>query len=153
MLSLDFAQKSVNQFINQSLRCRSALMQNTFNAMEPLPRLCPVDIPVLFGGATSSSNTTATAEEYGDGAGDRDEQDALFTELDACMRVLEDIKPKVGTGRRNFGASPCINGQTTAVPPLDYLPEGGGGHGASPTGRIEAHPTERLNHTRARPAR
>eukprot|EP00903_Cladosiphon_okamuranus_P019998 g18371.t2 len=64
--------------------------------MEPLPRLCPVDIPVLLGDATSSGNTApTTAEKYGDGDGDRDGEDVLSTELDICMRILEDIKPKM----------------------------------------------------------
>lgn len=82
-------------------------MEKTFDVMEPLPRLCPVDIPVLFGGTTISNTCSAAAE--GQGAPDNndrdrggDEQDAVSTELDACMRVLEDINPKVGTGRRDF---------------------------------------------------
>ena len=93
------------------IRCRSALMQNTFDAVEPLPRLYAVDIPVLFGGTTSSDTASAPTErpaaaderERGDG----DEQDALFTELDACMRVLENIKPKVGADKSKFEASCC----------------------------------------------
>lgn len=64
-------------------------MQHTFDAVEPLPRLCPIDIPVLF--EATSSNAAALE----DGDGDGDEQDAVATEMDACMRVLEDIKPKV----------------------------------------------------------
>lgn len=100
-------------------------MQNTFDALEPLPRICPVDIPVLFSGTTSSSNTaSATAggpvvPENKDENGD--EQDAVFTELDACMRVLEDIKPKVGADREGNSSCRC-NGLESP-----FLSEGGGG--------------------------
>lgn len=67
--------------------------------MEPLPRLWPVDIPVLFGDATSAAAEGLAVPPHKDGDGDGDEQDACMLELDECMRVLGDIKPQVGGDR------------------------------------------------------
>lgn len=104
-------------------------MEGTFDAKEPLPRLCSVDIPVLFDSTTSNNssdiasaaaqikgetvapqipNTGAGADEHGPGV-EEDEDDAVCKELDACMRVLEGLKPKVrriaeGGGRENATA-------------------------------------------------
>lgn len=85
-------------------------MESTYDVKEPLPRLCPVDVPVLFGGTTNTTTSSATstavpreadtgracadADEDGPVA-EEDENDAVCKEMDACMRVLEDLKPKV----------------------------------------------------------
>lgn len=89
-------------------------MESTYDAKEPLPRLYPVDVPVLFGSATNSSVAASTAAQ-GDTdaqhqpkaervcvgadedevAAEEDQDDAVCKEMDACMRVLEGLKPKV----------------------------------------------------------
>lgn len=91
-------------------------MESTYDAKEPLPRLCPVDVPVLFVGTANTTTSSATstavpreadvphlpttgrvcAGEDEDGPVSEEEQnDAVCKEMDACMRVLEGLKPKV----------------------------------------------------------
>lgn len=89
-------------------------MEGTFDAKKPLPRLCPVDVPVLFGSTASTSDAASTGTQGGNDAqrlpntgrecsgadkdepvAEEDQHHAVCKEMDACMRVLEDIKPKV----------------------------------------------------------
>ncbi|CAM9907376.1 unnamed protein product, partial [Ectocarpus sp. 8 AP-2014] len=101
------------------------LMEGTFDVSQPPPRLYPVDVPVLFGvsnnddGEDASASAgrsgerreaqqrvnangaargqrTARVEDLAVAAADvGDEEGAIREELDACMSVLEDLKPKL----------------------------------------------------------
>ncbi|CBN78533.1 conserved unknown protein [Ectocarpus siliculosus] len=101
------------------------LMEGTFDVSQPPPRLYPVDVPVLFGVSNNddAEDASASAGRLGErreaqqrvnanGAarGQRtardedlvvaaadvgDEEGAIREELDACMSVLEDLKPKL----------------------------------------------------------
>lgn len=93
---------------------RSDLMQNTFDVMEPLPRIHSVKIPILFGSRSVSNvasatpqggrkrarrRTVAASPDYADtnGSGDEDEDNYhAVKEMDEVMRVLENLNPKVG---------------------------------------------------------
>ncbi|CAN0083854.1 unnamed protein product [Ectocarpus fasciculatus] len=99
-------------------------MEGTFDASQPPPRLHPVDVPVLFGVASNDDedasvsagrlgerreaqqlvNTngaargqrTARDEDLAVATADvGDEEGAVREELDACMSVLENLKPKL----------------------------------------------------------
>ena len=68
----------------------TGLMEDTFDVAEP-PRLCPVDVPVLF-----DPRSNASAKPNGNpGRGEADGEDGVCRELDACLSVLEGLKPEV----------------------------------------------------------
>jgi len=91
-------------------------MQNTFDVVEPFPTIHPVKIPILFGSRGASNvapatqqggqkrarrQTVAVSPDCADinGPGDEDEDNNhAVKEMDAVMRVLENLKPKVRLG-------------------------------------------------------
>ena len=107
----------------------SDLVKNTY-VVEPLPRIHPVKIPVLFGssGVSNAASATlqgrkrargqtgATSDVAGkNGPGDEHEDDDkdeshVVQELNGLMRVLENLKPKVGRGgcREHHGQGASI---------------------------------------------
>lgn len=65
-------------------------MEDTFYVAEP-PRLCPVDVPVLF-----DPRSNASVKPNGNpGRREADEEEVVGQELDACLSVLESLKPEV----------------------------------------------------------
>ncbi|CAM9688204.1 unnamed protein product [Laminaria digitata] len=77
------------------------LMEDIFDAAEP-PRLCPVDVPVLFDPRSNASakpdvNPDGSPDGNPDGNPERNEggeEKGVCKELDACLSVLEDLKPE-----------------------------------------------------------
>lgn len=70
-------------------------MKNTFDVPE-LPEIHPVDVPVLFEdrfGQAAPASSDGRRQERGKSVGDH--ADGVSKELDACMAVLEKIKPEV----------------------------------------------------------
>lgn len=71
-------------------------MENVFDVAEP-PRLCPVDVPVLF---DPRSNTSVKPDGNPEGGPERREggdEEGVYKELDACLSVLQGLKPEVRT--------------------------------------------------------
>lgn len=69
-------------------------MENIFDVAEP-PRLCPVDVPVLF---DPRSNASVMPDGNPEGNPERREGgdvEGVYKELDACLSVLQGLKPEV----------------------------------------------------------
>lgn len=94
-------------------------MHNTFDIVEPFPKIHPVKIPILFGSrrvlnvasatpqgggkkrargqTVAASPECADTNGPGDEVGGEDEDNnQAVKEMDAVMRVLENLHPKVG---------------------------------------------------------
>ncbi|CAM9964235.1 unnamed protein product, partial [Ectocarpus sp. 13 AM-2016] len=97
------ASKSAVGVVTHRCHCDllGGLMEGTFDVSQPPPRLCPVDVPVLFrqrlnaNGAASGQRTTRDEDLAVAAADVGDEEGAVREELDACMSILEDLKPKL----------------------------------------------------------
>lgn len=69
-------------------------MDNIFDVAEA-PRLCPVDVPVLFDPRSNASEKPHGNPEGNPERQEGDEEEGFCKEMDACLSVLEGLKPEV----------------------------------------------------------
>ena len=69
-------------------------MENIFDVTEP-PRLCSVDVPVLFDPQSNASAKPGGNPEGNPERREGGEEEGVCKELDACLSVLEGLKPEV----------------------------------------------------------